>query len=267
VAAAKTSRGVGSWYIAPRVALDAVSYDTDEWKGALVENLVYDDPDAGRVGDVHYIIHDGTDAYDVRNDASSSEVGVTVAQLQEVYLDTTIPLTDGDAELYQQALINESDNAPSVLVDNKLTLPSSGDHKVTTLANPEFGDGYNESYTVSQGYYDVFVATDGIYYAAFAQRESWRKAFDEHHVGIEGVTSGTDESAWNDAYVEGDVHLDTNDYNEGDLDLAFGLSAEGYSDLIWTTAIGFGTTETDAVDRAVSSLESGFENERKESAW
>jgi len=266
-ALAETSQGAGSYWSEPRVMVDAVSYDGDDRKGALLEDIVYDDPDAGLISDVHYIVYDGVDTYDVRDDAATSEVGATAAQLEEVYLSTTIPIADGDAELYQQALVSETDNAPALLIDNELTLPTAGDYAVTTLANPELGDGVNEVSTVEQGDYQLFVATDGAHYAAFAQRESWRKQFDDQRVGVEGVTDGADKSAWNDAYVEGDGDLDTNAANDGDVDLAFELDASGYSELSWTTAIGFGVEEAAAVDRAVASLESGFDAERQESAW
>ncbi|WP_256391868.1 hypothetical protein [Natronoarchaeum rubrum] len=266
-ASAETSQGAGSYWSEPRVMIDAVSYDGAERKGALLEDVVYDDPDAGLISDIHYVVHDGADAHDVRDDAATSEVGATAAQLEEVYLSTTLPVADGDAELYQQALVSETDNAPALLIDNELTLPAAGDYVVTTLPNPDLGDGDNEAYTVEDGHYQLLVATDGTYYAAFAQRESWRKQFDDQRVGVEGVASGEDKSAWRDAYVEGDGDLDTNASNDGDIDLAFELDASGYSELSWTTAIGFGFEEAAAVDRAVASLDSGFDAERQESYW
>jgi len=65
----------------------------------------------------------------------------------------------------------------------------------------------------------------------------------------------------------GGGELDTNAYNDGDIDLAFELDAGGYSELSWTTAIGFGFGQAGAVDRAVASLENGFDAERQESYW
>lgn len=261
-AAKNTTKGGSDLYYDPAIEFTAASYDNADRKGALLEDVKYD-TESCLIGDVHYIVDDETDTYDVRDDASSSEVGVTVASLDEAYLSTDIPVTNGTANLYQQAFVNETENTPSLLIENDLELPGGSDYTVSTLANPELGDEYNDAYLVSEGYYDVIVATDGTYYTAFAQREDWRKAFDDQQVGSEAQSG----SAWENAYVDGDTALDTNTGNSGDVDLAFNLYVGDRQQITWTTAIGFGTNEADAVDRAVSSLESGFKNERNESYW
>lgn len=266
-AAAKETFGGGSdLTYDPAVKFTAASYDGADRKGALLEDIAYNE-ESCRISDVHYVVHDGTDSFDVRDDAASSDVGATVARLDEAYLSTQIPVTNGEADLYQQAFVNETDNAPSLLIENDLELPAGGDYTVTTLANPDLGDEYDSAYLVSEGYYDVFVVRGDDYYVSFAQREDWRKAFDDFTVGIEGVQSGDDKSAWRDAYVEGDGELDTVSAKSGDLDLAFDLYVGDREQITWTTAIGFGDTESDAVDRAVASLENGFRDERRSSYW
>lgn len=263
--AASTDRSAGSYDRDPRVAFDATAYDSGEKKGALVENVVYDDPAACRIEDVHYIISDESGTHDVRDDASASEVGVTVARLAELYLSTTIPVAGGEAELYQQAMVNETENTPTLLIDNELTLPGNGGYTVTTLANPNLGDASdNDAYTTSRGDYDLVVVTDGSYYTAFAQRDDWRKAFNDQYIGVIDDEGG---SAWQAAYLDGDGSLPTNTGNSGDVDLAFTLTADGQSEVTWTTAVGFGKRESDAVDRAVGSLQSGFDAERSASYW
>ncbi|MUV90076.1 hypothetical protein GJ629_09385 [Halapricum sp. CBA1109] len=261
-AAKETTKAGSDLYYDPAVEFTAASYDGADRKGALLEAIKYDTASC-LIGDVHYIVDDGDDTYDVRDDAADSDVGVTVGGLDEAYLSTQIPVANGEADLYQQAFVNETDNAPSLLIENDLELPAGGDYTVATLANPELGDEDNDAHLVSEGYYDVLVVTDGTDYVAFAQRETWRKAFDDQQVGIEA----TSESAWENAYVDGDAALDTNTSNSGDVDLAFTLAVGDREQITWTTAIGFGTTEADAVDRAVGALEAGFDSERQDSLF
>lgn len=248
------------------IEFTGAAYDTANRQGALVEDVRYEDVEA-EISDLHFVLHDGTDTFNARDDASEGSVSVTTSYVDEVALQSNIPVTNGTADLYHQAFINESDNGPSLLIETDLTVPAGGDYTVTTLANPDLGDEYNEAYLVSEGYYDVFVATDGDTYAAFAQRESWRKAFDDQTAGIEGVTSGEDKSAWEDAYAEGDAELDTETAKSGDIDLAFQLYVGDREEVTWQTAIGFADNESDAVARAVDSLEGDFQEQRRDSAF
>jgi len=265
-AAADTTRGMGSVDSTTGIEFTGVAYDTSNRQGALAEDIRYRNRET-EISDLHFILDDGTDTYNTRDDASSGDVSVTTSYLDEVLLQSSIPVTNGTASFDQQVFINESANGPSLLMETDLSVPAAGDYTVTTLANPDMGSEFNNAYLVSEGYYDVFVATDRDYYAAFAQRQDWRKQFNDQTAGIEGVTSGADKSAWHDAYVEGDGELDTVTAKSGDLDLAFELSVDGREEMTWQTAIGFADNEGDAITRAVDSLEADFQEQRRDTAF
>jgi hypothetical protein len=248
-----------------KVSMGAKGYAEADKQGALLENIHYDSPKFCNIADVHYVVFDGDVARNTRDDGCGI-ANVTVSMIPELTLNNTIPLTDGTATLDQRSLVTADKSA--ILVENELQFPTSGEHTIFTLANPDIGDlrkdpgAEDTAHLTSRGYYDVIVASDGDYHAAFAQRESWRKQFDGHRIGIEGVTSGSDKSAWQDAYVEADGTLDTNTERTGDVDLAFGLTVNSRETLNWDTAIGFGTDESTAIDNAVNSLDTGYETER-----
>jgi hypothetical protein len=260
------TRGMGSVDSATGIEFTGVAYETSNRQGALLEDIKFETAET-EISDLHFIVDDGTDTYNARDDASFGDVSVTTSYLDEVLLQSNIPVTNGTVSFDQQVFINESSNGPSVLMETDLSVPSTGDYTITTLANPDMGSEFNNAYLVSEGYYDVFVATDRDYFAAFAQRQDWRKQFDDQTAGIEGVTSGSDKSAWHDAYVEGDGELDTVTAKSGDLDLAFELYAGDRTEMTWQTAIGFADNETDAITRAVDSLEADFQQQRRDSAF
>jgi hypothetical protein len=245
--------------------MGAQGYADAQRQGALLEDLFYVSPTVCTIADVHFIVSDGSVARNTRDDGCGL-ANVTTTAVPELMLENEIPLADGTATLDQRSLVTA--DSPAILIESDLQFPAHGDYTIFTLANPEIGDlrddpgAGDEAWLTSEGYYDVLVATDGGYYTAFAQRESWRKQFDGQRIGIEGVTDGPETSAWQDAYVEADGSLDSTTEQTGDIDLAFGLTADDRDAITWETAIGFGTDESTAIDNAVSALETGYETER-----
>lgn len=241
------------------VGVSAEQYDTPNQRGARLEDIYRRDRSNILVDSLETLVHDGAVTRTAQADASASEVNVTTARVTEAYLSTTSPVTNGSVDLYQRVLVSE--DTPAILLESEATLPASGEFTVYTIANPTIGsaDGAdNEAWLTSRDEYDVVVATHDGQYVAFAQRQDWRKAFDGHRIGaVDGKT------AWDDIYTENDGWIDSNDHNQGRIDVGFGCYAGDVDSLSWLTGVGIGQSERDAVSNVVSVLENGYETERE----
>lgn len=242
-------------------------YDDEGRNGALLGNVYGYSPDAVTVGDLHTLVWDGEVTRDVREDAHTSEVNVTVARIEEAIMENRIPVSNGTVDLFQQVLACH--DWPALLVESEVTLPEGGDYTLCTLANPGIGDrsadpaAGDEAWVTSVDGYDAVVATDGgEYYLAFAQKQDWRREFDGQRIGDTTLAQGPDRSAWQDVYREGDGWIDSNEENAGRIDCAFGLYAGERDSMEWLTAVAFGRSERTALERAAKTLDNGYETER-----
>lgn len=204
------------------------------------------------------VVYDGSVTRNARTDASASEVNVTTSYVTEAYMSTTLPVADGTVELYQLALAAK--DRPAILLSSEATIDASGDFTFFTVATPTIGsdDGAeNEAWLTDRDGYDVILATHDGQYVAFAQRQDWRREFDGQRIGtVDG------ETAWDDIYTENDGWIDSNEYNQGRIDVGFGLYGGDVDSLSWLTGIGIGESEDDAVSSAVSVVDNGYETER-----
>lgn len=241
------------------VGVSAEQYDTPDQQGARLEDIYKRDRSNILVDSLDTIVHDGTVTRTAHADASASEVNVTTARVTEAYLSTTLPVTNGSVDLYQRVLVSK--DTPAILLESEATLPAAGEYTVYTIANPTIGSANgadNEAWLTSRDEYDVVVATHGEQYVAFAQRQDWRKAFDGQRIGAVGG-----KTAWDDIYTENDGWIDSNDHNQGRIDVGFGCYVGDVESLSWVTGVGIGQSERDAVSNVVSVLENGYETERE----
>ncbi|WP_254523486.1 hypothetical protein [Natrinema caseinilyticum] len=148
-----------------------------------------------------------------------------------------------------------------------------GDNERTicTLLNPAIDDRRNEAWTTGRGGYDLVVARGGDWHVAVGHRAGEKTTFDGQRIGR---TDGAGKSAWNDIYAEtendcadwrnrhGDGRLDSDEYNEGAIDVAFGNYIGTADAADWQVALGFGATEAAAVTNVVKTLRRGYAAER-----
>lgn len=190
----------------------------------------------------------------------------------------------GDVE--QRALVVR--DRPAVLIDTEISFfwpdediygddyeTAFGDNERTiyTLWNPVLGDGDNEAWVTDRDGYDLVVARDGQWHVAVGHCAGDQRTFDGRRIGR---TDGTEKSAWEDVYGEdendhpdwrdrnGDGWLDSNESNDGPIDVAFGNYIGTADAAGWQVALGFGTTEAAAATNAVTTLERGYETERNQ---
>ncbi|WP_175480214.1 hypothetical protein [Natrinema salaciae] len=241
------------------IGASAEQYDTADQRGARLEEVYSQNRSNILVDGVDTIVYDGSVTRNARTDASSSEVNVTNALVMEAYMSTLLPVTNGTVDLYQLALISK--DTPAILLRSEATLSANGDYTFYTIATPTIGsdDGTdNEAWLTSRDGYDVVVATHDGQYVAFAQRQDWKKEFDGQRIGTpDGKT------AREDIYTENDGWIDSNEHNQGRIDVGVGLYAGDVDNLTWLTSVGIGQNETEAVSSAVSVIDNGYETERR----
>lgn len=231
----------------------------------------------------------------IRDDATRGSIARTDPDVPELVLNNSLDFEDPtpehprynldySADCYQRLLL--SDQRPALLIDSTVAFqrnaPGSGwdrnfNHTAYTLWNPDINSSKRTENTDSGFYesrngYDVAVATAGdAGYVAYTFEHHPMKAepsttFDGIRFGIEGVTTGADESAWHDIYQEADGWIDSNEANEGNIDVGVGLYGETDQQIRWTGAFGFDEDSwKDAADAAIDSIETGYDNER--SGW
>ncbi|WP_210424079.1 glycoside hydrolase family 15 protein [Halorussus ruber] len=249
----------------------------NDWYGTLIEDTSAFRRDVEHVRDVHTMLWDADlgQTLDVRNDAAGSEVTYESSTVPEVHVHNWFQFDSGYwADLYQDVLVTA--DKPALLVQNNVQFDRANDHTLYTLVNPAIdeydsrGEGDSGYYTTASGY-DCIVANDGSWYLAYAQKRpsTGKTTFDGHRVGVEGDTSGSDKSAWHDIYGENDGYIDRNNSASGNVDSGVGLYVGGATDVTWLTAIGFGKSESEAIDNATAALDNGYATERSnfESAW
>jgi hypothetical protein len=240
------------------VGVSAEQYDTADRQGARLEDIYSQDRSNIVVDGLDTLVYDGSVTRTARTDASSSEVNVTTSFVTEAFMSTTLPVADGTVDLYQ--LVLASKDTPAILLSSEATINAGGDFTFYTTASPTIGaDGTdNEAWLTSLDGYDALVATRDGQYVAFAQRQDWRKAFDGQRIG-----SADGKTARDDIYTENDGWIDSNEHNQGRIDVGFGLYGGDVDSLSWLTGIGIGESEDDAVSSAVSVVDNGYETERK----
>lgn len=277
------SRVDGTDYGGSAVGFDVVETDGT---GGLIENVVaYDSP---MIADLHTVVwdarwelgkntRDDATAFDVRTDDAAPAATATVAF---EYVNPDYALIEYTPELTQRAIASAA--RPALLVEQELELGryspdrfgGSPDlrHTMYAIANPIVGEEHTDGWVTDEGDYDVFVATDHEYSLAIVQRclePGVKTGFDGHRVGTVGVAQGEDRSAWADIYEEADGWIDHRDATEGDIDFGAGLSVDADQDdgdgspvPTWRTGIGFGTSDTEAIENAIATVEDGYETER-----
>lgn len=254
--------------------------------GAVIESVTaYESP---MIADLHTVLWDSEWklATNTRDDAIGADVSVgdaipeTTATVEWKYTNPDYALVRYWPEITQRAIVSAA--RPALLVERDLELgayappryAASPDlrHTVYSIANPTIGEERNEGWVTDDGDYDVFVATDHEYSVAIVQRyvhPAVGTSFDGHRVGDVGVEEGENRSAWFDIYEEADGWIDRTDASAGEIDFGAGLSLESGDydgsdtpDPTWRTGIGFGTSDGEAVDNAIATVEDGYETER-----
>jgi GH15 family glucan-1,4-alpha-glucosidase len=253
------------------------STNGNNWQGTLIEEAIGERHDIPMLQDVHVMLWDsdyGVTA-DVRNDARDSAVSYASPKVPEAQITNEFRIGGSyDATLSQDVL--SSANRDALLIRNRAQFGQATGHGLYTLVNFEIDDydsqgaGDNGYKTTASGY-DVLVAYDGTNYVAYAQHRpsTGQTTFDGQRIGVEGTTSGSDKSAWQDVYVENDGWIDSNTSKSGNIDSAVGLWVDTATDVTWETAIGFGASESEAVSNATATLDAGYASEQSdfETAW
>ncbi|TQQ82257.1 glycoside hydrolase family 15 protein [Halonotius roseus] len=240
------------------------------WNGALIEEISAFRLDVEQLYDLHVLLRrsDSGATLDVRNDAVASTVGYSSSRVPEIEIHNSFRFPDGEAATLDQRVL-VSPNTPALLIDNHVRFADERGHSLFTLASlgmddVRSGDDIEEATYRHTAGYDFIVAHDGNRYLALAQRnpETGQTTFDGQRIGVQGVASGPDRSAWQDLYLDGAGGLTETTHKEGKVDTAIGLHAGRDTDVRWTTGIGFGTSEQEAVDNARWPLYAGYERER-----
>ncbi len=245
------------------------------WNGALIEETSAFRLDIEQFYDVHTLLWDAEvgQTLDVRNDAVDSDVTYESSRVPEIHIRNDFAFADGATATLDQDVLVCVDTA-SLLVRNRAQFSTPSRRTLYTLFGLGIHDGerddggstddVDEAYVVHDRGYDFVVAHDGSRYLAIAQRrpDENRTTFDGCRIGRQGVSSGTEKSAWHDIYEENDGHIDDNDHLRGKVDAGFGLYVGDDTDCTWLTAVGFGESESDAIERALRTLWSGYGPER-----
>ncbi|WP_233138649.1 glycoside hydrolase family 15 protein [Halorubrum salipaludis] len=240
------------------------------WNGTLIEEVSAFRLDVEQLYDIHVLLSrtDSGTVLDVRNDAVASTAGYGSSRVPEIEIRNEFRFPDGEAAILDQRVL-VSPTAPALLIDNRARFADERGHSLFTLASlgmddPRTGDDVEEAVRRHEDGYDFVVAHDGARYLAIAQRnpETGQTTFDGQRIGLQGVDSGPDRSAWQDLYVDGDGSLTETTRREGKVDAAIGLHAGADTDVRWTTGIGFGGSEREAIDNVRWPLDAGYERER-----
>lgn len=249
----------------------------NDWYGTLIEDTSAFRRDVEHIRDVHTMLWDGDlgQILDVRNDAAGSEVSYESSTVPEIHLHNWFQFSSGYwADLYQDVLVTA--DKPTLLVKNNVQFDQANTHTLYTLLNPAIDeydsrDDGDEGYVTSANGYQFVVATDGQWHLAYAQKHpaTGKTDFDGHRIGIEDDTTGSDKSAWHDVYGENDGYIDSNTSASGNVDSGVGLYVGTATDVTWLTAVGFGKSETEAIDNATAALDNGYSTERNKfvTAW
>ncbi|MDS0301313.1 glycoside hydrolase family 15 protein [Halogeometricum sp. S1BR25-6] len=243
-----------------------------DWHGALVEETSAFRLDIELFYDLHTLIWDADrgETLDVRNDAVESSVTYESSRVPEIHVENRFEFADGESAVLTQDIIT-SVNTCGLLLRNRASFSSPGERTLYTLLglgikghDHDHPHAVQDAYHVDEGNEDFLVAHDQNRYLAAAQERSTTddRRFDGLRIGKKGHRSGTDKSAWNDVYVENDGYIDSNTYNHGDLDAAFGLYAGEVTDVEWVTAIGYCRGEEWPISHAREMLDNGYERER-----
>ncbi|WP_241430023.1 glycoside hydrolase family 15 protein [Halorubrum lipolyticum] len=240
------------------------------WNGALIEEVSAFRLDVEQLYDLHTLLSrtDSGVTLDVRNDAVSSTTGYTSSRVPEIGIHNDFRFPDGEAAALDQRVL-VSPSAPTLLVDNRVRFEDARGHSLFTLASLGMddirtGDDVEGAARRHISGYDFIVGHDGNRHLAIAQRnpETGQTTFDGQRIGLQGVDSGPDRSAWQDLYVDGNGTLTETTEKEGKVDAAIALHAGRETDVRWTTGIGFGKSEQEAIDNVRWTLDAGYERER-----
>ncbi|WP_435333601.1 glycoside hydrolase family 15 protein [Haloarchaeobius sp. TZWWS8] len=246
------------------------SYGQGGSYGTLIEEVVANRFDIEQIRDVHTMLWDADlgETLDVRNDAAGSEVSYESSQVPELHVHNWFQFSSGYwADLYQDVLV--SPDRPALCIQNEVQFDTANEHTLFTLVNPSLDDNDSagagdDAYIKSANGYEFVVATDGMWYLAYAQHRpsTGKKTFDGHRIGLEGTTSGADRSAWQDIYVENDGYISENTSNSGNVDTGVGLYVANDTKVTWETVVGFGTSESEAIANATTTLDNGYATEK-----
>jgi GH15 family glucan-1,4-alpha-glucosidase len=249
----------------------------NNWQGTVIEEAVGHRHDIPVMQDLHVLLWDSDyrETVDVRNDAVSSTLSYANPRLPEAQLTNEFQIASGYRATLTQDVLSSA-NRDALAVRNRAQFDEATGHGLYTLVNVEIDDydsqgAGDEAYLTSANGYDVMVGYDGANYLAYAQRRpaTGQTTFDGQRVGVEGTTSGSDESAWHDVYVENDGWIDSNTANAGNVDTVVGMWVDTATDVTWETAVGFGSTSSEAVSNATATLDAGYASERSDfvTAW
>ncbi|ESP89984.1 glycoside hydrolase family 15 protein [Candidatus Halobonum tyrrellensis] len=259
-----------------------------DWHGALIEETSAFRADVEQFGDFHTLLWDADreQTLDVRNDAYDSAVSTESARVPETHIENRFAFDDGTDASLEQDVVTCVDR-PALAVHNRASFEASEaseeseasgestDRTVFSVVNSSIHAGEDEEggdrahvVTAEDGAgdeYECLVSTDGERHFAVAlhRPETGQRSFDGRRVGVLGETEGDDKSAWHDIYGENDGYIDSNEAGEGSIDLGFGLHVGDDREVEWTTAVGFGRTEEEAVDAATTTLAAGYDAERE----
>jgi len=248
-----------------------------DWRGALIEDTSAFRLDVDQFYDIHTLLWDADlgQTLDVRNDAVASEVEYESGRVPEIHVTNDFEFAAGvTAALEQDVLV--SVNAAALVVRNRASFSTSHRRTVFTVVGLGIrdlvtGDDVDEAYGSHSRGYDFVVAQDGARYLAICHHRppTGQTTFDGLRVGAQGYTSGAAKSAWHDIYVENDGHIDGNDYLSGKVDVGVGLEVGDAPEVTWTTAVGFGESEREAIENALTVQHNGYDAERSmfEAAW
>ncbi|ELZ28493.1 glucan 1,4-alpha-glucosidase [Halogeometricum pallidum JCM 14848] len=241
-----------------------------DWNGALVEDTSAFRLDVEQFYDMHTLLWDANvgQTLDVRNDAVASAVSYESPRVPEVHVRNQFEFDDGAAATLDQDILVAVDSA-SLFVRNRARFSTPSTRTLYTLFGLGIHDGtsaddVDEAFVVHDHGYDFVVAHDSGRYLAVAQRRpsTGQTTFDGCRIGRQGVTSGPDRSAWRDIYEENDGLVDDNHHLDGKVDAGFGLFVDDVTDVTWWTAVGFGESELEARENALTTLWSGYRAER-----
>jgi GH15 family glucan-1,4-alpha-glucosidase len=258
-------------------------YDDEDlgWHGALIEETAAFRADLEVFHDLHTLVWDAAteQTLDVRNDARGSTVSYASSTVPEIELTNDFAFADGSTATLTQSLVTGTDRC-GLLVDNGATFSAAHDRTLYTVVNlgikghdHEDPEATQDAYHLTYEGADLVVAHWGDRYVVLAQEAldgaGDARRFDGHRLGMKGVSTGPDRSAWADIYQENDGWIDANEREVGNLDAGIGLSVGDRTDVRWRTALGFGKREQGAIDNALGLLEAGYEatRERFADAW
>jgi GH15 family glucan-1,4-alpha-glucosidase len=206
-------------------------------------------------------------------------VSYASSTVPEIELTNDFAFADGSTATLTQSLVTGTDRC-GLLVDNGATFSAAHDRTLYTVVNlgikghdHEDPEATQDAYHLTYEGADLVVAHWGDRYVVLAQEAldgaGDARRFDGHRLGMKGVSTGPDRSAWADIYQENDGWIDANEREVGNLDAGIGLSVGDRTDVRWRTALGFGKREQGAIDNALGLLEAGYEatRERFADAW